>query len=85
MKNALVIVPFLVGLSACASGPMATAAKKKFDAAAFQEQVMGSLTPGKYADFVILDQDIMRVPENQILGTGVVATFIGGKVVYQRP
>jgi len=53
--------------------------------AAFQEQVMGSLTPGKYADFVILDQDIMRVPEDQILKTGVIATYIGGKAVYQRP
>ncbi len=53
--------------------------------AAFQEQTMGSLTPGKYADFVILDQDIMRVPESLILGTGVVATYIGGKAVYQRP
>ena len=30
--------------------------------AAFQEKEMGSLTPGKYADFVVLDQDIMRVP-----------------------
>ena len=53
--------------------------------AAFQEQVMGSLTPGKYADFVILDQDIMRVPEDQILKTGVIATYLGGKAVYQRP
>jgi predicted amidohydrolase YtcJ len=53
--------------------------------AAFQEGVMGSLTPGKYADFVILDQDIMRVPEAEILKTGVIATYIGGKAVYQRP
>jgi predicted amidohydrolase YtcJ len=53
--------------------------------AAFQEQVMGSLTPGKYADFVILDQDIMRVPEDQILKTGVIATYLAGKAVYQRP
>jgi predicted amidohydrolase YtcJ len=53
--------------------------------AAFQEEVMGSITPGKYADFVILDHDIMRVPEDEILKTGVIATYIGGKVVYQRP
>jgi hypothetical protein len=53
--------------------------------AAFQEQTMGSITPGKYADFVILDQDIMRIPEDQILRTNVLATFLGGKVVYQRP
>jgi predicted amidohydrolase YtcJ len=53
--------------------------------AAFQEQVMGTLTPGKYADFVILDQDIMRVPEQLILKTQVLATYIGGKAVYERP
>jgi predicted amidohydrolase YtcJ len=53
--------------------------------AAFQEQLMGSLTPGKYADFVILDQDIMRVRDDQILKTGVIATYLGGKAVYQRP
>lgn len=53
--------------------------------AAFQEQTMGSITPGKYADFVILDQDIMRIPEDQILRTNVLTTFLGGKVVYQRP
>jgi predicted amidohydrolase YtcJ len=53
--------------------------------AAFQEQVMGSITPGKYADFVILDQDIMQVPEDLILKTGVIATYIAGKPVYQRP
>lgn len=53
--------------------------------AAFQEQSMGSLAPGKYADFVILDQDIMQVPEQLILRTGVIATYIGGKAVYQRP
>lgn len=53
--------------------------------AAFQEQLMGSISVGKYADFVILDQDIMRIPEDQILKTGVIATYIGGKAVYQRP
>jgi len=52
--------------------------------AAFQEQMMGSLTPGKLADFVILDRDIMVVPESQILGTTVVATYIGGRAVYER-
>jgi predicted amidohydrolase YtcJ len=53
--------------------------------AAFQEKSMGSLTPGKYADFVILDQDIMRIPEQLILKTNVLATYIGGKAVYERP
>lgn len=51
--------------------------------AAFQENVTGSLTPGKYADFVILDRDMMTVPETEILSTRVLATYLGGRVVYQ--
>ena len=52
--------------------------------AAFQEKEMGSLTPGKYADFVLLDQDIMRVPAELVLKTNVIATYVGGKEVYRR-
>jgi predicted amidohydrolase YtcJ len=52
--------------------------------AAFQESVMGSLTPGKLADFVMLDRDIMTVAERDILGTSVLATYIGGKPAYER-
>ena len=52
--------------------------------AAFQESIMGSLTPGKLADFVVLDQDIMRVAPEQVLGTHVLATYVGGKAVYER-
>jgi hypothetical protein len=50
--------------------------------AGFQESVLGSLTPGKYADFVVLDRDIMQVPDTEILGTRVISTWIGGKRVY---
>ncbi|MFL5500548.1 MAG: amidohydrolase [Gemmatimonadaceae bacterium] len=50
--------------------------------AGFQESVLGSLTPGKYADFVVLDHDIMRVPDTEILNTRVLSTWIGGKRVY---
>jgi predicted amidohydrolase YtcJ len=52
--------------------------------AAFQERIMGSLTPGKLADFVVLDQDIMRVAPEQVLSTQVLATYVGGKAVYER-
>jgi predicted amidohydrolase YtcJ len=52
--------------------------------AGFQEKVMGSITPGKYADFVILDRDIMTVPASEILATRVMSTWIGGKAVYSR-
>ena len=51
--------------------------------AAFQEDVLGSLTPGKYADFVVLDQDIMRVAPESVLATKVLATYVGGKAVYR--
>ncbi|MFL5599016.1 MAG: amidohydrolase [Gemmatimonadaceae bacterium] len=51
--------------------------------AGFQESILGSLTPGKYADFVVLDRDIMSVPDTEILGARVMSTWIGGKRVYQ--
>lgn len=51
--------------------------------AAFQEKDMGTISAGKYADFVVLDQDIMRVPAELILDTKVISTFVGGKEVYK--
>jgi predicted amidohydrolase YtcJ len=51
---------------------------------AFQEKDMGSLTPGKYADFVMLDQDIMRVPAELVMKTNVLATYVGGRAVYEK-
>ncbi len=52
--------------------------------AAFMEHESGTLTAGKYADFVVLDQDIMTVAPEDILGTHVVMTVLGGKTVYRR-
>jgi predicted amidohydrolase YtcJ len=51
--------------------------------AAFEEKELGSITVGKRADFTILDRDIMTIPAEQVLSTGVVATFVGGKPVYR--
>ncbi|MEP6904554.1 MAG: amidohydrolase family protein [Gemmatimonadales bacterium] len=51
--------------------------------AGFQEKELGSLSVGKYADFVVLDRDIMLVPASDILGTKVISTYIGGKSVYE--
>ena len=51
--------------------------------AAFMENEVGSLTTGKYADFVILDQDIMSVPAERILSTRVLQTVLGGKTVFK--
>ena len=51
---------------------------------AFEEELKGSLEPGKYADITVFDQDIMTCPEDQILKTRVVMTMVDGKIVYKR-
>jgi predicted amidohydrolase YtcJ len=53
--------------------------------AAFQDSVMGSISTGKYADFTVLSQDIMAIAPEEIPRTQVVATYLGGTPVYQRP
>ncbi len=51
---------------------------------AFEEQVLGSIEPGKYADFTVFSKDIMTVPESDLLHTEVVMTLVGGKVVFKK-
>ena len=50
--------------------------------ASFTEDILGSITPGKFADFVVLSQDIMTIPASDVLSTRVVATVMDGKPVY---
>lgn len=50
--------------------------------ASFTDDILGSIVPGKRADFVMFSQDIMEVPANQILKTKVLATVMDGKAVY---
>ena len=52
--------------------------------ASFEEDWRGSLEPGKAADFVVLDHDIMTCKPGEILITEVVRTVIGGETVYER-
>jgi predicted amidohydrolase YtcJ len=50
----------------------------------FEEKEKGSLEKHKVADFVILDTDLMKCPEDKILQTQVLQTYIGGKLVYKK-
>ena len=50
----------------------------------FQEDVLGSIEKGKYADFTIFSDDIMTAPESEILKTSVMTTIVGGAVVYEK-
>jgi predicted amidohydrolase YtcJ len=52
--------------------------------AAFEEDIKGSLTPGKLADIVVLSKDIMTVPEEEIPSAQVDLTIVGGEVAYRR-
>jgi len=50
--------------------------------ASFTEGILGSIVPGKRADYVVFSQDIMEIPANEILDTKVLATVMDGKPVY---
>lgn len=50
----------------------------------FEEVEKGSLEKGKFADFIILNKDLMTIDAKTILDISVFATYIGGKKVYQK-
>jgi predicted amidohydrolase YtcJ len=51
----------------------------------FLDGAAGSIEPGKYADFVVLDRDPMRAAPEEIMATRVLATFSSGEAVYEAP
>jgi predicted amidohydrolase YtcJ len=51
---------------------------------AFEEKIKGSIEVGKLADFTVFSQDLMMVPDNQLLSTQVEMTILGGKVMYTK-
>ena len=50
---------------------------------AFEEAERGSITIGKYADFTVLDKNIMENPPEELLNTKVLMTVVNGKTVYE--
>ncbi len=50
----------------------------------FREKDLGSLEPGKLADFVVLDTDLLNCPVDQIHKTQALKTYLGGKLIYER-
>ena len=53
--------------------------------AGHQEQVLGTLETGKWADFIVIDQDYFSIPESDIWRIKVLQTFVAGKRVYSAP
>jgi len=53
--------------------------------AAFEENKKGSITVGKFADFVLLDRDIMTIPSKEVIGAKVKLTVLGGEIVHRLP
>jgi predicted amidohydrolase YtcJ len=49
--------------------------------AGFEEDLKGSLEPGKVADFVILNNDLLTTDEDNILSTKVLAVFSNGELM----
>jgi predicted amidohydrolase YtcJ len=49
----------------------------------FEEDVKGTIEPGKYADLAILSEDLLTCPEDHIAGIKSVTTITGGRVVHQ--
>ena len=53
-------------------------------AAAGRERELGRIVPGYLADFVVLDQDPLKVDSEELQATQVLATYLGGRCIYER-
>ncbi|MGB2053772.1 MAG: amidohydrolase [Porticoccaceae bacterium] len=51
---------------------------------AHQESTLGGLTPGKWADFIVIDRDIYNIPVQDLWKTQVLETWLAGKKVYSK-
>jgi len=52
--------------------------------AKFEEETRGSLEPGKFADLVMVNRDLISCEESEILETEVLKTWLGGELVYEK-
>lgn len=52
--------------------------------AGFEEDRKGTLEPGKLADFIVVDRDVLTIPPDELKDVKVLQTFVGGRKVYDR-
>ena len=50
----------------------------------FEEKEKGSIEAGKFADFVLMDQDIMKIEDTKLLNSKILKTFVNGETVYSK-
>ena len=50
----------------------------------FEEDQKGSLEPGKLADFIVVDRDVLTIPPDDLKDVQVLKTFVGGELVYEQ-
>jgi hypothetical protein len=44
---------------------------------------IGSIAPGKQADFAVVDRDVLTIPAEELRGTKILSTILGGKTIFE--